>query len=118
VLICETAIDFKIFANALHHLEVDIVEGGSIFDGTVDRGGGSFNKVLRSLLIARAHLNPLVPAEMIREPCLAALVFPANSIAEELAIVGIALPLNTFKVHELAVNAARDWWVGRGAFYA
>ena len=62
VLIRETAIHLKILANALHHLEVDVVEGGSIFDGRAGRGGRNLNKVLRRLLIARAYLNPLVPA--------------------------------------------------------
>jgi hypothetical protein len=86
--------------------------------GLVVEGAGSFNKVLRRLLMTRAHLNPLVAAQVVSDPPLSALVFAADPIAEDLSVVGIALPLNTFKVHELAADTARDWGIGRDAFGA
>ena len=40
---------------------------------------------------------------MIGNPCLAALVLAPDPVAEELALVGVALLLDAFVVHELAV---------------
>jgi hypothetical protein len=95
----EVAIDLKIVANALNDLEVDVVQGCSAWD-----------KVFSHPLIADAYLQPLIPAQVIGNSALAALTLAPDPIAEELAFVGISLPLNVFKVVEVATDTAR----GRG----
>src|ERR1035437_6273990 len=87
-LVGKIAVDLEVLADALDRLEVDVVQGGAAGD-----------KVLGGLLIAHAHLEPFVAAQMIGNPCLAALVLASDPVAEELALVGIALSLNSFPVH-------------------
>src|SRR5271157_6477486 len=57
------AVDLELLAYAFHHLEVYIVQCSSAGD-----------KVLGRLLMAHAHLEPLIAAQMIGDPALAALV--------------------------------------------
>ena len=56
-------------------------------------------------MIAQAHLEPFFAAQVIGNPCLAALVLASDPVAEKLPLVGIALPLDGFPVHEMAVLA-------------
>jgi len=58
-------------------------------------------------LIAHAHLEPFVAAQVISNPALATLILAVNPVAEKLALVGIALPLDGFPVLITAANAAR-----------
>jgi len=90
----EVAVHFEVLAEALNRLKVDVVQGGAAWD-----------EVLGCLLIAQAHLEPFIAAQVPGNPRLAALVLASDPVAEELAIVGIALPLNPLEVHELAVVA-------------
>ena len=80
MLIGEVAVDLEVLADALDHLEVDVVQCGA-----------AGNEILGRLLIAHAHLKPFVAAQVIGDPALAALVLASNPVAEELALVGIAL---------------------------
>ena len=45
MLIGKASIHLKILANALHHLKVDVIQGGSVFD---DRGGGGAGASIKS----------------------------------------------------------------------
>src|SRR6266567_5555499 len=106
VLEIKAAIHFDVGPDALHHLEPDVVQRGSVLDGWRARAGRRRrdslcdDKVLRRLLVARVHLDPLVAAQVIRHPRLAALVFAANPVSEELSVVGVTLLLGALKVHE------------------
>src|SRR5271166_991505 len=70
-LVGEVTIHFEILANALDDPKVDVVERGSAGD-----------EVLGGLLAAEASLNPLVAAQVIDEPGLAAFAFAAHPVAE------------------------------------
>ena len=95
VLVSKVAVDFEVFADPLDHLEVDVVQGGAARD-----------KVLGGFLIAYPKLKPFIAAQVISNPALAALVFTANPVAEEDALVGVALFLDDLPILVLAVAGA------------
>ena len=78
----KVALHLDVLAKALDGLDVEVVQRGAAGD-----------EVLARLLIAHRELHPFVAAQVIGDPGLAALVFAANPVAEELALVGVALPL-------------------------
>src|ERR1035437_5694066 len=90
----EVAVDLEVLANALDRLEVDVIQGGAAWDEV--RGG---------FLIAQTDLEQFIAAQVIGNPGLAAFVLAPDPVAEELALVGVALFLDTFVVHEMAVLA-------------
>ena len=89
VLKGKIAIELKVFADALHRLKVNVIQRGP-----------ARNKVLRCFLRPHAHLDPLVAAEVVSRPRLAAFIFASNPIAQKHAFVGIPLPLNTQNGHQ------------------
>src|ERR1017187_2444074 len=94
VFIGKVAVDLEILSDALDHLEVDVVQSGATW---YEKRGG--------FLVAHTRLEPFVAAQVIGNPGLTALVFAADPVAEELALVGVALFLNGFIVHEATVLA-------------
>ena len=76
----KVTVDLEVLANALDDLKVDVVQGGAAGD-----------EVLGGFLISRVHLEPFVTAEVVGDPGLAAFVLAADPVAEELAVVGVAL---------------------------
>lgn len=95
----------KVATDALDHLEVD----------AVDRCPAR-NEVFRSLLIAQSKLKPFIPAQVIGNPCLAALVLASYPVAEQLAFVRVALPPDRLVVHDVTTLTGRDGGVGGGGF--
>src|SRR6185437_6489396 len=75
VLIGKVAVDFEVLADALDGLKVYLVQRCSTGD-----------EVLGHLLIAHAHLEPFIAAQVIGNPALAALALAADPVAEELAL--------------------------------
>ena len=110
----EAAVHLEVLADAFDHLEVDVVERGSAGDqdGIAAQGRGlggrARDKVLGRLLVARPDLEPFIAAQVIGDPCLATLVFASDPVAEELALVGIALFLDRFPIHEEAIFSGCD----------
>src|SRR5208283_5279012 len=82
-LVDEVAVDLEILADSFDDLKIDVVQGGAAGD-----------KVLGGFLISYAQLEPLVAVEVIGNPALATFVFASNPVAEELALVGVALLLD------------------------
>ena len=115
VLQSEVAVDLEVLADALDDLKVDIVErrapggeagcgaGAALASGRYGLGCRTGDEVAGGLLIPQAHLEPLIAAQMVGKPRLATLVLTADPVAEELALVGVTLLLNSFVVHEVAV---------------
>ena len=101
----EVAVHLKVLADALDHLEINVVERcaagrqargtyrATVAPGRDGLGRRAGDEVAGRLLIAQAHLKPLIAAQVIGKPSLSTLVLPADPIAEELALVGIALLL-------------------------
>src|SRR5580698_2438995 len=105
--ISEAAVDFEILADALDGLKSDVAQRGSAGD-----------KILGRFLGTHARLDPLIAAEVIRGPGLSALVFAADPVAEQLALVRITLPLHAFPVFEMSALAVSGGWIGIGCFGA
>ena len=101
----EVAVDLEVLANALNDLEVDVVECGSAGD-----------EVFSGFLIADSELDPLIAAQVVGNPSLAALVLPANPVAKHLAVVGIPLSLEALIVHETTAIACRHGRIGGNGF--
>ena len=83
MLVGEVAVDLEVLTDSFDCLETDVVKGGAAGD-----------EVLGGFLIAHAYLEPLVAAQVIGNPALAAFVFATDPVAEELALVGVSLLLD------------------------
>ena len=94
----EVALYLEVFPDALDNLKSEIVERGA--SGNEERrvrnclGRRAGDEVLGGFLIAVVDLKPLITAQVISNPGLAALVLASDPVAEQLALVGVALALD------------------------
>jgi len=99
--VSKVTFDFKVFPEALDHLEVDVIQRRS-----------ARNEVLCSFLISYAHLDQFVAAQVIGKPPLATLALPANPVSKQLARVGVALSFDVLVVHEVSAMAGSYGRIG------
>src|ERR1700733_805174 len=106
-LVLYPGVYFHVFAQPFHGVYLKVV---------LSRAHG--NEILRRLRIAILKLQPLVAAEVIGQPTLAALGLAADPVPEDKAFVGIRLMLHCLPVHEAAADAASSRWIGRDGLHA
>ncbi len=74
---------FDRWTDALHDIDAELV---------LRRAAG--DEVLGRLLVQIGELDPFVAGEVIGEPGLAALGFASDPVAQDVALVGVSLPLD------------------------
>src|SRR6185437_6762974 len=94
-LVLHPCVHFNVFAQALYSVHREVVLRSAHRD-----------EILGCFRVAILELQPLVAAEVIGEPRLTTLRFPADPIGEDEAFIGVCLLLDCLPVHKAAAEAA------------